>query len=158
VVVNDTGQVSSSLASLTRTANENVGSYNITGGTLNALTGTSAGNYSASLSTAGNTLTISQAALTASIANQSKTYRADDPSLSGIAPALAGVINRTVSTWNGNVAVDDTNKVSSSLASLMRAVGEDVGSYGISAGSLGEPGPRMSSRRSWTPFTSDLRV
>src|SRR5262245_63566032 len=85
-------KVAASLASLTRAANETVGSYNITGGTLNALTGSSAGNYTASLSTAGNTLAINQAALTATIANQTKTYGANDPSLSGITPTLAGQV------------------------------------------------------------------
>jgi hypothetical protein len=137
VAINDTGQVAASLASLTRTANENVGSYNITGGALNALTGTSASNYTASFSTSNSpVLAINAASLTASISNQSKTYGADDPSLSGITPALSGVINRTVSTWNGNVVVNDTNNVSASVASLTRATGENVGFYSITGGTL----------------------
>src|SRR5262249_14917712 len=102
----------------------------------NGVTGASGGNYTASLSTAGNTLAITQKALTATIANQSKTYGADDPSLAGITPALAGVINRTVSTWNGNVVVNDTNNVSASVASLTRNAGENVGSYNITAGTF----------------------
>jgi mucin-19 len=137
--INDTGNVSASLASLTRAAGESVagGPYAITAGTLNALSGSSAPNYSASFSVAnGPTLTINQAALTATIGNQNKTYGTNDPSLSGITPTLAGVINRTVSTWNGNVAVDDTNKVSASLASLTRTANENVGSYSITGGTL----------------------
>jgi hypothetical protein len=135
--INDTGKVAASLASLTRTAGETVGSFNITGGTLNALTGTSAGNYSASLSTAGNTLAITQKALTASITDQSKTYGANDPSLSGITPTLAGVVNTSVTDWNGNsTAINDTGKVAASLASLTRNAGENVGSYAYTAGTL----------------------
>src|SRR5262249_44766565 len=64
-----------------------------------AVTGASSCNHTVSLSTAGNTLTINTAALTASIANQSKTYGADDPSLSGIAVGLSGQVNRTVTNW-----------------------------------------------------------
>src|SRR5262249_38734738 len=102
VVSGDTGNVSASLASLARAAGESVGSYSITGGTLNALSGSSAGNYSASLSTAGNTLAITQKALTAAIADQSKTYGTNDPSLSGITPTLAGVVNTTVTKSEGH--------------------------------------------------------
>src|SRR5262249_56661582 len=107
-------------------------SYNFAAGTF-TLGGSSAGNYSGASFTGSPTLAINQAALTASIANQSKTYGADDPSLAGITPALAGVINRTVSTWNGNVVVNDTNNVSASVASLTRNAGENVGSYNITA-------------------------
>src|SRR5262249_59721001 len=60
--INDTGaaQVAASLNSLTRNAGESVagGPYSITAGTLNALTGTSSGHYTASLSTAGHTPTV----------------------------------------------------------------------------------------------------
>src|SRR5262245_59845830 len=132
-------KVAASLASLTRAANENVGSYNITGGTLNALTGTRTAKCRASLNTAGNTLAISQAGLTAAIANQSKTYGADDPSLSGIAVGLSGQVNRTVTNWMGvTTAIDDTSeaKVAASLASLTRAANENVGSYNITGGTL----------------------
>src|SRR5262249_34380741 len=125
--------------SLTRAANENVGSYNITGGTLNALTGTSAGNYSASLSTAGNTLAISQAGLTAANANQSQTHRADEPSLSGLAVGLSGQFNRTVSNcMGGTTAIDDTSSLHDALpiSSLTRAANENVGSYNITGGTL----------------------
>jgi hypothetical protein len=134
VAVNDTGNVNASVASLTRNAGENVGSYAITGGALSALTGSAAGNYTASLTLSGTpTLTITQASLSATIANQGKVYGADDPLLSGIVPTLTGKINRTVSTWNGSVAVNDTAAVADTLASLTRAAGENVGSYNITA-------------------------
>src|SRR5258705_12312030 len=83
VAINDTGNVSTTLASLTRAAGEVVSGspYSITSGTLNALTGTAAGNYTASVSTAGNTLSITPAALTGTMANQTKGYGQDDPSL-----------------------------------------------------------------------------
>src|SRR5262249_60313039 len=95
------------------------------------------------------TLTCSQAAVTAAIANQSKPSGADDPSLSGITPTLSGVINRTVSTWNGNVAINDTGLVAASLASLTRTSGENVGSYAYTAGTLNAPGG--SSAGTYTP-------
>src|SRR5262249_50758079 len=91
----------------------------------------------ASLSTAGNTLTINQAGLTATIANQSKTYGADDPSLSGIAVGLSGVVNTTVTNWNGtSTPINDTGNVAGNLQSLTRTVGETVGSYTITGGTL----------------------
>ena len=75
--------------------------------------------------------------MTASIANQSKIYGADDPALSGINVALGGVINRTVSTWNGNVSVNDTGNVATTLAILARNAGEAVsGPYAITAGTF----------------------
>ena len=54
-------------------------------------------------------LTISPASLTGTIANQTKVYGADDPSLAGIGVTLTGlVVNPAVSTWNGTVAIDDS--------------------------------------------------
>jgi hypothetical protein len=83
------------------------------------------------------TLAINQAALTATISNQNKTYGADDPSLSGITPTLAGVVNTSVMDWNGNsTASNDSSKVAASLASLTRNAGENVGSYAYTAGTL----------------------
>src|SRR5262245_30730042 len=132
-------KVAASLASLARTANENVGSYNITGGTLNALSGTSAGNYNASLSTVSNTLMINQAGVTATIANQSKTYGADDRVQSGVAVCAPGPFpTRRSSDLGGTTAIDDTSsaKVAASLASLARTANENVGSYNITGGTL----------------------
>ena len=92
------------------------------------LTG-SAGNYNAPTFTGTPTLAITKANLTGSIANQTKVYGANDPTLRGIAVTLAGIINNpTISTWNGNVSVNDTGLVATTLASLTRAVGESVGS------------------------------
>src|SRR5208283_6098132 len=89
------------------------------------------------LSTAGDTLTVTPAALSATIANQNKGYGANDPALGGIGVTLNGVIdNPAIVTWNGNVAVNDTGNVSASLASLSRAAGENVGSYAITSGTL----------------------
>ena len=76
--INDTGNVSTTLSSLTRTAGELVSGspYNITAGTFNALTGSAADNYNAPTVTGSPTLTISPALLTGTIANQTKVYRA----------------------------------------------------------------------------------
>src|SRR5262249_57146765 len=80
---------------------------------------------------------IKQAALTASIADQSKVYGTNDPSLSGITPTLAGVVNTTVTNWNGtSTPINDTGLVAASLASLARTAGESVGSYSITGGTL----------------------
>src|SRR5258706_15561204 len=83
-----------------------------------------AGNYTASVSTAGNTLSITPAALTGTMANQTKGYGQDDPSLAGIAGNLGGgVSNPAILTWNGTVAINDTGNVSATLARLTRAAG-----------------------------------
>ncbi len=140
VVVNNTGNVTTTLASLTRVAGEVVSGspYNITAATFNSLSGTAAGNYSAPTFTGTPTLAVTPASLTGSIANQTKVYGADDPSLSGIGVALNGIINRTVSTWNGSVSVNDTANVSSTLTALVRATGEVISGspYAITSGSF----------------------
>jgi DNA/RNA-binding domain of Phe-tRNA-synthetase-like protein len=138
VSINDTAKVAATLATLTRTAGETVAAspYSITAATFNALTGTSAGNYNAPTLTGSPTLSITKAALTASIANQTKVYGANDPTLSGISVTLGGVINNSsISTWNGTVSINDTGNVASTLASLTRTAGETVGSspYSITA-------------------------
>src|ERR1019366_1029585 len=129
VAVNDTGNVTTSLASLARTAGEVVSGspYSITSGTLNALGGSAAGNYTAVLSTVGDTLTVTPASLTGTIASQTKVYGQNDPALGGIGVTLGGVVNNpAIVTWNGNVAVNDTGNVTTSLASLARTAGEVV--------------------------------
>ncbi|HSC07494.1 MAG TPA: MBG domain-containing protein [Steroidobacteraceae bacterium] len=139
--VDDTGQVSTSLASLTRTAGETVAGspYAITSGTLNALSGSAAGNYTASLDTTGNTLAITPAPLTATIANQSKAYGADDPALGGIGVTFGGLVNDpAIVTWNGVVAIDDS-ALTSGVTSLTRVAGESVGSYNVTAGTFNAP-------------------
>src|SRR6185369_15487898 len=130
--INDSA-LSSTVTALTRAAGENVGSRAITAGTFSA----ASGNYSAPTFTGTPTLTISQASLTGSIANQTKVYGADDPALSGIAVTLTGLVNNpAVVTWNGNVAIDDS-ALSSSVTSLTRVVGESVGVRNITAGTFG---------------------
>jgi len=140
--INDTNNVAATLASLTRGAGETVSSspYNITAATFNALTGSAAGNYNVPTFTGTPTLTITKASLTGSIANQSKVYGADDPTLSGIGVTLSGLINRTVVTWNGNVAVNDS-ALTSNVTSLTRAAGELVSGspYNITAAVFSTP-------------------
>ncbi|MBA3662230.1 MAG: autotransporter-associated beta strand repeat-containing protein, partial [Gammaproteobacteria bacterium] len=127
-VINDNGNVATSLASLTRAAGETVSGspYGITGATFNTLSGSAASNYNAPNLVGASTLTISRANLTGSIANQSKVYGANDPTLSGIGVTLNGLINRTVTTWNGSIALNDSSSVATSLVSLTRAAGEAV--------------------------------
>jgi hypothetical protein len=104
---------------------------------LNALTGTAAGNYTASLDTTGNTLTITPANLTVSLTNpaQTKVYGTNDPALGGIGMTLTGLVNNgAIVTWNGAASVNDS-AVTGTAASLTRASGENVGSYNITNGS-----------------------
>jgi hypothetical protein len=141
--INDTGNVSATLSSLTRTAGETVTapgpSYAISGGTLNALGGSAAGNYTASLSTAGKTLTITPAALTVDLTtNASKTYGTSDPSVNATTPVFTGRVVASVTDWNGNViAIDDTAAGNLTLASLTRTANENVGNWNILTGTAG---------------------
>src|SRR6185295_10045589 len=128
----DDSALSSTVSSLTRAVGENVGVRASTAGTFSA----ASGNYSGPTLTGSPSLTISQAALTGSIANQTKVYGADDPSLAGIGVTLTGlVVNPAVSTWNGSVAIDDS-ALTSTVSSLTRAVGENVGVRAITAGTF----------------------
>src|SRR5207344_2573630 len=148
VSVNDTGNVATTLASLTRNAGEAVSGspYNVTAGTFNALTGTAAGNYSAPSFTGTPTLTVTAANLTATVANQTKVYGADDPSLAGVGVTLGGLINNpAIVTWNGNVAIDDSALTSTATA-LTRTGGENVATspYSILTGSFTTPSTNYS--------------
>ncbi|MDR3681703.1 MAG: MBG domain-containing protein, partial [Flavipsychrobacter sp.] len=141
VSVSDTSSnVNTTLASLTRAVGENVGSYNITAATFNALAGSSAGNYNVPTFTTANSpaLTITKASLTGTLTTpaQSIVYGQNDPALSSMGVTLNFINNPTISTWNGNVSVNDTGNVNTTLASLTRAVGENVGSYNITAASF----------------------
>src|SRR5207344_149078 len=108
--------------SFARAVGETTGNYGITQGTF----GSGAG-YGITF-TAGSTLTINKADLVGSVANQTKTYGADDPALAGIGVTLGGLVNNpAIVTWNGNVAVNDTGNVAATLASLTRDAGESVG-------------------------------
>src|SRR4029079_9705118 len=127
--INDSA-VTTSVASLVRASGENVGSYNITSASFNALSA-SAGNYNSPVYTSGSAqLTINKANLTASLANQSKVYGADEPSVVSVAVTLGGLINRTVTTWMGTASINDS-AVTASVTSLVRTAGENVGSYNI---------------------------
>src|SRR6185312_5983656 len=120
VSINDTANVAASLASLTRVVGETVSAspYAINAASFNALTGSAAGNYTAPTLSGTPTLAITKASLTGSIANQTKVYGADDPTLSSINVTLNGVINNAaVNTWNGAVSINDTANVAASLAS-----------------------------------------
>ncbi len=95
---------------LSRVAGENVDTYAITQGTLNN------GNYA--ITFVGNTLTITQRAITVTADQQSKTYGENDPALS----------------WRiteGNLVGSDTLS-----GALNRAAGENVGTYAITQGTL----------------------
>jgi filamentous hemagglutinin family protein len=140
--VNDDGVIdTAAMAGLgglfSRAAGESVGSRAITQGTFASSAG-----YQIAF-TSGQTLTIGQAGLTASIGNQAKVYGADDPAASGIGVTADGLVNRTVSTWNGNVVVNDSG-LTSSVVSLTRAVGENVGSYSILNGDFSAPSANYS--------------
>jgi len=122
VAVNDTGNVTATLASLTRVAGETVAApgptYAITGGTLNPLAGPAAGNYTASLSTAGNTLTINPAAL---------SIRADDTSRPEAMPNPA-----FTATYNGLQFADTPASLAGALSfSTPAVITSPAGSYPI---------------------------
>ena len=88
---------------------------------------------------AGSTLGITQAGLTATVANQTKTYGGDDSSLGGVGVTLSGLVNNAgIVTWNGAVGVNDSALTSTATA-LTRVAGEDVGSRSITAGSFTTP-------------------
>src|SRR5262245_41270856 len=146
--LNDTGNVTQTLASLVRVSGETVTgpgpTYAITSGVLNALGGSAAGNYSSTraLSVANSpTLTITPAPVTATITTpgQTKVYGTNDPALPGL--TLAGVVNTTVTDWMGaSTPLNDTGNVTQTLASLVRVSGETVTApgptYAITSGVL----------------------
>jgi mucin-19 len=108
-------------------AGESVGARAITQGTFASNAG-----YNISFVT-GNALTITQASLTASIANQNKIYGADDPVLPSA--SLNGLVNRTVTTWDGGVGVNDST-LTTSVTDLARVAGENVGVRNITGGTF----------------------
>jgi hypothetical protein len=138
-VINDSA-LTSQASALTRAAGENVGSYNITAGTFSA----PSANYGAPAFAGVPTLTINTAALTASVANQSKTYGANDPSLPLAAPSITGLVNTTVNDWNGSATVINDSALTSNATALTRAAGEDVGNYSITAGTFSAPSANYS--------------
>ena len=124
------------LTSFARVAGESVGTRAITQGGFASNAG-----YGITFVT-GNTLTVTQAGLTASVPNQSKTYGTDDPNLP-IGVSLTGLVNRSVSTWNGSVTVNDSG-LASNASALTRAGGENVGVYNITAGTFSVPSSNYS--------------
>jgi hypothetical protein len=97
---------------LTRVAGENVGSYAISQGTLTA-------NANYAITFVGNNLTINPALLSITVNAQSKVYGNADPTFS-------------YSITSGTLVGSDTL-----AGSLARTAGENVGSYGINLGTLG---------------------
>ena len=74
--------------------------------------------------------------MTGSIADQFKTYGANDPLASGISVTLGGLINQAVNVWYSGspVTIDDSGLASSSsIATISRAATENVGTYGITS-------------------------
>src|SRR5205814_2233718 len=107
-LLNDTGNVTQTLASLARNAGETVTApgptYAITSGVLNALGGSAAGNYSTSgaLSVANSRSEerrVGKERGTRTTPGQTKEKGKNDPALPGL--TLAGVVNTTVTDWNG---------------------------------------------------------
>ena len=83
--------------------------------------GFSGGNYAVTFNGTANPFQISQAALTGTIANQTKTYGQNDPALAGIAVNLGGVVYRSVVDINGNsTPINDSGNVATTLSSLTR--------------------------------------
>src|SRR5205085_2469795 len=83
--------------------------------------------------------TITPQAVTATITvpGQTKVYGTNDPALPGM--SLAGVVNTTVTDWNGTpTVINDTGNVTTTLSSLARNAGELVSGspYNITSGVL----------------------
>jgi hypothetical protein len=135
-LIDDTAAGNITLASLTRSAGENVGSYNILGGTAG---GTAIGNYTSTVNVNGHQLAVTPAALTVDLTSDAgKTYGTNDPSVNATSPVFTGRVNTTVTDWNGTpTLIDDTAAGNITLASLTRSAGETVGSYNILSGTAG---------------------
>ncbi len=113
LVNGDTNSVFSGALATTATSSSNVGSYNITQGTLSAGI-----NYAINFT--GGTLNVTPATLSVTAnSGQHKTYGASDPALTY---GYSGLVN------------GDTSSVFS--GSLTRAAGENVGTYAIGQGTL----------------------
>ncbi|MCF8078952.1 MAG: hypothetical protein K9K88_06700 [Desulfobacterales bacterium] len=143
VAVNDSA-LASTVTSLTRDAGETVAGslYAITAGTFT----TPSTNYSAPSLALGSTLAITPAALTATVADQTKIYGDDDPALAGIGVTLTGLVNDpAIATWNGAVAVNDS-ALATTATSLTRDAGETVAGslYAITAGTFTTPSTNYS--------------
>jgi hypothetical protein len=130
--VTDTATTAGLTGAFTRAAGELPGTRAITLGTF-----TSNNGYGISF-TAGSALTITQAALTGALSGgATKIYGSSDPAAASLGVTLTGVVNNpAIVTWNGTVAIDDTATVAGVLTSLTRAVGENVGAYNYTGGTI----------------------
>src|SRR5262249_1277649 len=52
---------------------------------------------------------------------------------------VGGVINRTASTWNGSVAINDTGNVLETASNINRVAGQNVGVYNILGATFAAP-------------------
>src|SRR5947207_536138 len=147
-LLNDTGNVTQTLASLARSSGETVTApgptYAITSGVLNALGGSAAGKYATrrALSVANRrTLTITTAPVTATLTRpgQRPVDGTHDPALPAL--TLGGVVTTPVPyTTLFRSLLNDTGNVTQTLASLARSSGETVTApgptYAITSGVL----------------------
>src|SRR5947208_288145 len=133
-LLNDTGNVTQTLASLARNSGETVTApgptYAITREGKNARRDSGDDNYSyaGALSMANSpTPTITTAPVTSTLTTpgQPKSNVSTDTTL--FRSTLAGVVNTTVTDWNGTpTLLNDTGNVTQTLASLARNSGETV--------------------------------
>jgi len=99
---------------------------------------------------AGSTLAITAAALTATVANQTKVYGQDDPALAGVGVTLGGLVNRTVVDWNGTNPTINDSALTSNATALTRTAGEAVVGSPYSILTAASPRPRRTTvRRRW---------
>jgi len=112
-----------------------VGNYAITNGSL-----ATTGNYALTINTSGANESITQASLTVTASNDTKTYGTNDPTL---AYTTSGVVNGTAASYDasGNLVNVSLNDTSTALTgNLGRQSGEGVGNYAITNGSLATNG------------------
>jgi hypothetical protein len=121
VTVSDT--LADVTGTLSRSAGENVGSYDVALGT-----GSKAGNYAITYATNNQALTIDQRAITLAATAVNKTYGNADPTLA--ASITAGSL--------GSMTVSDT--LADVTGTLSRTAGENVGSYDVALGTGSKAG------------------
>ncbi|MFI4918561.1 MAG: MBG domain-containing protein, partial [Legionellales bacterium] len=131
--INDTGNVTSTLVSLTRVSGEAVAGspYAITAATFTPLSGSAAGNYTGLTYTSGSsTLTINPTGLTVTANNASKAFGSPDPQFTYSEMGL--ITNSSVTDW-----MNVTTPINDSLSgSLNRIPGNAPGDYPIILGTL----------------------
>jgi filamentous hemagglutinin family protein len=121
--------------SMGRAGGENAGTYNFT---AHLADGNNGNNYNLTFNGSSNPFLILKAPLSSSIANQTKVYGTNDPSLSGISASITGAINNpSVSDINGNsITINDTgpSALAAELSGLIRIQNENVGTWAITGG------------------------